>query len=623
MTLGLGMIGVGLFGRRGGGVAPLPTFASRYVRNNRPATAATWNAKAAAVRSGTSRALIACIGDSVTFGFGAGAGDATTNARIASYPARMAAKMAAAGLPAINESFFSNMASPAITPAIMAGYDSRLAVGAGWVSDTNNPTAGGQCWRNDSTLNALSFTPTIPVDTFIVWYYTEPTFGDFTLDVDGAGQTAHSQNVAKSFAKLTKTVALGTHTLNIKRTAGNVRFGGVIAYNSAARAVDVINLGYSGSTTAIWADATDPWSPLNALGALAPDLTIIKLGINDFNTSVPLATFKANLNTIITRARLSGDVILCFPNQTNSQTPEYQDSYADAMRDVAEAANVRLVDQYNALGSYAALNAAGKMFDGLHPKAVPYDDEAARLASALTSNAPALPTSSFDPATLFGGALGAFYDPGDLASMWQDTAATVAAAIGQPVARINDKSGNAAHATQAAAGLRPLLGADPFGNRYLQSDGVDDWLRALFTFTGNWTRISVVRQQAWSSGHVFGSGTAATNGVLFQNGTNPELRLYSGTVPTTGNLDAPVGIDSIIVERFSGATTTLKVNNFGYAAINPGTGLPDGVTLFAASNGTAPVRARLYGFLMINRTLTDPEIAQCVAHFGAKGDVVL
>ena len=607
--------------------APLvPTFASRFVRNNRPATASAWLAKAAVVKAGSARARVLCVGDSVTFGWGAGSGDAYTSARPLSYPAGLAAKFSAAGVPALNESFFAGFGGGVNSVAIMTAYDTRLAAGAGWVNATTLPTAGGNHWFNSSTANALSFTPSVPVDTFVIYYYTESAFGDFTLEIDGANQTAHSQNVAKSFASVTRTTTLGTHTLSIKRTSGYVRFAGVIAYNSATPAIDVINLGWSGSTAVTWNDAVEPWSPLNALGVLAPDLTIIKLGINDWQTATTLANYKAGINALIARAKLTGDVVLLAPNQTGGSAGTLaQDTYIDALRDLYETNNLRLADFYNFHGSYSALNSAGKMFDVLHPKAVVYDAEATVLGQLLTSNAATPPTTSFDPATLFAGAAGAFYDPSDLASMWQDSAGTLPAVVGQPVGRINDKSGNGVHATQINAASRPLLLQDPAGNRYLQADGIDDWMRSLFAMTGNWTRISLIRQSSWVfNAQIYGGGSTITGILQQQAAVQPNLRLYDGVSVTDAVTQATLGYDSIIVERHSGPTSSFKADNNAYVATNPGTVLPDGVTLFAnnLTTPTAWAKVRLYGFVMINRTLSDPEIAPVVAHFSAKGDVV-
>lgn len=84
--------------------------------------------------------------------------------------------------------------------------------------------------------------------------------------------------------------------------------------------------------------------------------------------------------------------------------------------------------------------------------------------------------TSFTPLSLFAsGELGAWYDPSDLSSMFQDTAgATPVTTAGQSVARINDKSGRGNHLTQATAANRPTYQVDGSGNGYLLFDGVND-----------------------------------------------------------------------------------------------------------------------------------------------------
>lgn len=93
----------------------------------------------------------------------------------------------------------------------------------------------------------------------------------------------------------------------------------------------------------------------------------------------------------------------------------------------------------------------------------------------------------FNPATLFiGGAVkGAFYDPSDLSTLFQDAAGTTpVTAIGDPVGRILDKSGNGNHATQSAAASRPLL-QQTNGLYHLTFDGSNDsMLTGAINFTG-------------------------------------------------------------------------------------------------------------------------------------------
>ena len=76
------------------------------------------------------------------------------------------------------------------------------------------------------------------------------------------------------------------------------------------------------------------------------------------------------------------------------------------------------------------------------------------------------------------GEQGAWYDPSDLSSMFQDAAGTIpVTADGDPVGLMLDKSGNGNHASQSTATARPLYKTD--GTlRWLEFDGVDDILIA-------------------------------------------------------------------------------------------------------------------------------------------------
>lgn len=68
-------------------------------------------------------------------------------------------------------------------------------------------------------------------------------------------------------------------------------------------------------------------------------------------------------------------------------------------------------------------------------------------------------TGAFTPANLFSsGEKGAWYDPTNLSTLFQDSSGTVpVTATGQPIGRINDRSGNGYHATQSTGSLKPVL----------------------------------------------------------------------------------------------------------------------------------------------------------------------
>ena len=74
------------------------------------------------------------------------------------------------------------------------------------------------------------------------------------------------------------------------------------------------------------------------------------------------------------------------------------------------------------------------------------------------------------------GEQGAWYDPSDLSTMFQDSAGTTpVTAVEQPVGKILDKSGRGNHASQATADARPMLSARK--NLLLQSEalGTSPW----------------------------------------------------------------------------------------------------------------------------------------------------
>jgi len=83
---------------------------------------------------------------------------------------------------------------------------------------------------------------------------------------------------------------------------------------------------------------------------------------------------------------------------------------------------------------------------------------------------------TWTPLELFASSeVGVWYDPSDFLTMWKDTAGTTpVTAVDDLVARIDDKSGNGFHATQATEANRPVLKQDGNGNYYLLFDGTND-----------------------------------------------------------------------------------------------------------------------------------------------------
>lgn len=100
-----------------------------------------------------------------------------------------------------------------------------------------------------------------------------------------------------------------------------------------------------------------------------------------------------------------------------------------------------------------------------------------------------LPVMPVDPiVSLFGSNVeGFYYDPNDLTTLFQDVEGTIpVTAVGQTVARINDKSGNGHHLVQATVSRQPKLIQDSQTFTYgLFWDGIDDHMQAPFSISAD------------------------------------------------------------------------------------------------------------------------------------------
>ena len=116
--------------------------------------------------------------------------------------------------------------------------------------------------------------------------------------------------------------------------------------------------------------------------------------------------------------------------------------------------------------------------------------------------------AGLNPRTLFSASEpGAWYDPSDMSTLFQDSAGTVpVTAVEQPVGLMLDKSGWGNHATQTTSTSRPVLKQDAGGQYYLKFDGVDDGMVTNsidFTATDKMTVFAGVRKLSDSAVGIF------------------------------------------------------------------------------------------------------------------------
>lgn len=157
-------------------------------------------------------------------------------------------------------------------------------------------------------------------------------------------------------------------------------------------------------------------------------------------------------------------------------------------------------------------------------------------------------------------------DAADPATWFQDDAGTTpAVSDGDPVGRIDDKSGNARHATQATGTRRGALKlAVQNGKPVVRFDGVDDYL----TFATNFTLGTAFVVANFTGGATFPTFNAilasTTNQGVFR-GAPGTTSWRSNGPPTDGVLGATLAVDGV---------TTLNLVTLSAFHVSDGTVVP-------------------------------------------------
>lgn len=236
------------------------------------------------------------------------------------------------------------------------------------------------------------------------------------------------------------------------------------------------------------------------------------------------------------------------------------------------------------------------------------------LGLSLTNSSGA---TAFSPISL---SPAAWYDPSDLSTLWQDTAGTTpVTADGQSVARMDDKSGNGYHLTQATAANRPLYKVSG-GVSWLEFDGSNDFLSVASAPAGSaFDRVSGIRPLTWVDSEILYSGGAYDCALIYAGGS-PNLYLASGS--SAGPVAAAVNSDAVVTERFAGASSRIAVDAGAYVTGNPGGNLASALSIGATAAGGVPSNFRFHGLVM-KASFTDAETTALRTHFAAKQGRVL
>lgn len=306
------------------------------------------------VRAGVSNATIVRIGDSTEAGKGAPTFGSVVASRASNPSVRLTALLNSPSLPFRANTFTCEHGVGDI-PTLKL-YDPRIATTGATNVWNGSGTLTKACFRFPNAASTITLTADQACDTWEFTYLDSSTAA-FSWQIGGGGATTVTQTNTSSLVKVTASGTAAT-TFTLTWIGGTVGILHVKAYNASAKEVSVLGAGVLGADSGFFASATNYYSALNHLKNIAPDLTTIRLGINDWNPATPISTaaYSANIQALITAAKLSGDVILVTPNptqETGTMTLAGQSAYIKVLYALAEANQIALVDVWSRFSSYA------------------------------------------------------------------------------------------------------------------------------------------------------------------------------------------------------------------------------------------------------------------------------
>lgn len=371
-------------------IAAIAGAATPNIYNRSSANLRKWQRAIARVLAKTGRGRVVFVGDSKDAGAGAGTSNTGTQYYITgaspkSKPDMFATLLAARNIPASRQSWFGSKVLA--NTALISAYDSRLAFGASWSGGAQS--LGGVGLASGGTDSAV-FTPPVAVDTVETLTQLHAGAGTLTVTAGASATVLATISGGSGGEGFTKTVvplgSLVAQAINVQRTAGGfATLFGEVAYDSTNPAIDVINAGAIGTTSAYHITTAGVWAAANTFATLLPDLVIIQLGSNDLNTGVDVAVYTANIQNIITAAKAAGaDVVLEIATYGNGYgTAITQEAFRQAVVALGYLNGCVVIDHAARFISYAAANALGLMKDAIHETDVGYADEALALVQAL------------------------------------------------------------------------------------------------------------------------------------------------------------------------------------------------------------------------------------------------
>lgn len=210
----------------------------------------------------------------------------------------------------------------------------------------------------------------------------------------------------------------------------------------------------------------------------------------------------------------------------------------------------------------------------------------------------------------------AWYDPSILSSVFTGSGGTTPAAVGDPVSKLQDLSGNGKHLV--------VSGVYPNNCPILRNSGSLYWLE--HTNLGHWldcTGLTLTQPNDFAAG-VWWDNIGASRNVfdgittrqsLFENVTGTVPSLYAGTVRSAGSAIS-TGTPYVYVARFNGGSSFIRTNGTQTAvSASIGTNGLNGLRVGTFTSSSGQMYGRIY-FLLCRDTVFDSTETTTIETYG-------
>ena len=244
----------------------------------------------------------------------------------------------------------------------------------------------------------------------------------------------------------------------------------------------------------------------------------------------------------------------------------------------------------------------------------------------------AYPASVFTPLSLFAaGEQGAWYDPSDFSTLFQDAAGTTpVTAVDQPVGLMRDKSGRGNHAFQSTSANRPVLKVDANGCYYLLANGTNTAMQTNsidFTGTDKMTAVAGVRKLSDTARGIVFEAPGGFN-VNAPASNSPTYSVYNsgsagvGPVVSAASYPAPESVVLSFIGDIAAPKTMLRRNSSTVVdelgSLGTGNYGNYPLYLFARSGTSLFFNGQFYGAIIRGAQSSAAEIANAEQYLNGK-----